>query len=111
MATAKRLPPMPNVKDLLGTHEQQSTSLLRGVDFEHVVDVLEECPVEELKKDDILISPGQPRPGRVLTQEDIDHYQRIVVALNETIRIMKEIDEVIEEHGGWPDAFAAERLT
>ncbi len=47
MATAKRLPPMPNVKDLLGTHEQQSTSLLRGVDFEHVVDVLEECPVEE----------------------------------------------------------------
>ena len=32
-------------------------------------------------------------------------------ALNETIRIMKEIDEVIEEHGGWPDAFAAERLT
>jgi len=61
MATAKRLPPMPNVKDLLGTHEQQSTSLLRGVDFEHVVDVLEECPVEELKKDDILISPGQPR--------------------------------------------------
>ena len=61
MATSKRLPPMPNVKDLLGTHEQQSTSLLRGVNFEHVVDVLEECPVEELKKDDILISPGQPR--------------------------------------------------
>ena len=32
-------------------------------------------------------------------------YQKIVVALNETIRIMKEIDEVIEENGGWPDAF------
>ena len=61
MATSKRLPAMPKIKDLLGTHEQQSTSLLRGVDFEHVVDVLEECPVEELKKDDILISPGQPR--------------------------------------------------
>jgi ABC-type glutathione transport system ATPase component len=30
------------------------------------------------------------------------HYQKIVVALNETIRIMKKIDEVIEEHGGWP---------
>ena len=27
------------------------------------------------------------------------------VAINETIRIMGEIDEVIEEHGGWPDAF------
>ncbi len=61
MATSKRLPPTPKVKDLLGTHEQQSTSLLRGVEFEYVVDVLEECPVEDLKKDDILISPGQPR--------------------------------------------------
>jgi len=46
-----------------------------------------------------------PRPGRVLTDEDIDHYQKIVVALNETIRIMGEIDEVIEQHGGWPGAF------
>ncbi len=46
-----------------------------------------------------------PRPGRVLTDEDIDHYQKIVVALSETIRIMAEIDEVIESHGGWPDAF------
>ena len=36
------------------------------------------------------------------TPRIIDHYQRIVVALNETIRIMGEIDEVIEEHGGWP---------
>jgi hypothetical protein len=27
------------------------------------------------------------------------------VALSETIRIMAEIDEVIEEHGGWPGAF------
>jgi len=46
-----------------------------------------------------------PRPGRVLTDEDIEHYQKIVVALSETIRIMAEIDEVIEENGGWPDAF------
>lgn len=45
------------------------------------------------------------RPGRVLTDGDIDHYQKIVVALSETIRIMAEIDEVIEAHGGWPDAF------
>ena len=28
-----------------------------------------------------------------------EHYQRIVVALNETIRIMGEIDAVINEHG------------
>ena len=46
------------------------------------------------------------RKGRTLSDEDVAHYQKIVVALNETIRIMGEIDEVIEEHGGWPDAFA-----
>ena len=46
-----------------------------------------------------------PRPARVLTDEDIEHYQKIVVALSETIRIMAEIDEVIEAHGGWPGAF------
>ena len=42
------------------------------------------------------------RKGRELTEDEIEHYQKIVVALNETIRIMKEIDAVIEEHGGWP---------
>ena len=46
-----------------------------------------------------------PRPGRVLTDEDIEHYQKIVVALSETIRITAEIDEVIDAYGGWPDAF------
>jgi predicted helicase len=46
-----------------------------------------------------------PRPGRVLTKEDRDHYQGIIVSLSETIRIMAKIDEVIDQHGGWPDAF------
>ena len=45
------------------------------------------------------------RKGRTLSDEDIAHYQKIVVALSETIRIMAEIDEVVEAHGGWPDAF------
>ena len=48
------------------------------------------------------------RRGRRLSDEDIVHYQKIVVALNETIRIMAEIDEVIESHGGWPDAFVTD---
>ncbi len=47
------------------------------------------------------------RKGRTLSTEDIAHYQRIVVALNETIRLMAEIDRVIETHSGWPDAFQA----
>jgi hypothetical protein len=38
----------------------------------------------------------------VLSAEDIEHYQRVVVALNETPRIMGEIDALIEAHGGWP---------
>jgi hypothetical protein len=46
------------------------------------------------------------RKGRKLLKADIEHYHRIVVALSETIRLMKEIDEVIEKHGGWPGAFA-----
>jgi len=45
------------------------------------------------------------RKGRTLSKDDISHYQKIVVALAETIRLMKEIDEVIEKHGGWPGAF------
>lgn len=47
------------------------------------------------------------RKGRTLSPEDIAHYQRVVVALFETIRLMAEIDRVIETHGGWPGAFQA----
>jgi hypothetical protein len=42
------------------------------------------------------------RKGRTLSAEDIEHYQRVVVALSEMIRIMREIDAAIEAHGGWP---------
>ena len=45
------------------------------------------------------------RKGRTLSQDDITHCQKIVVALSETIRLMAEIDRVIDEHGGWPAAF------
>jgi predicted helicase len=39
------------------------------------------------------------RKGRQLTNDDLDHYQKIVVALNNTIRLMNEIDDVIPR---WP---------
>jgi len=39
------------------------------------------------------------RKGRKLTYDDITHYQKVVVALQETIRLMKEIDEAIPK---WP---------
>jgi hypothetical protein len=39
------------------------------------------------------------RKGRTLSGEDISHYQRVVVSLHETIRLMAEIDQTIPE---WP---------
>ena len=48
------------------------------------------------------------RKGRTLSDDDIAHYQKIVVALNETIRLMRDIDEVIDQHDGWPGAFQVE---
>ena len=42
------------------------------------------------------------RKGRTLSYEDIRHYQRTVAALAETIELMEKIDEIIEEHEGWP---------
>jgi predicted helicase len=48
------------------------------------------------------------RKGRTLSTDDIVHYQKIVVALSETIRLMREIDETIGQHGGWPGAFVTQ---
>lgn len=39
------------------------------------------------------------RKGRTLSFEDLQHYQKIVVALKETLRLMAEIDAAIP---GWP---------
>jgi predicted helicase len=42
------------------------------------------------------------RKGRTLAFADLHHYQKVVVALTETIRLMAEIDAAIDAHGGWP---------
>ncbi|MBN2456412.1 MAG: N-6 DNA methylase [Sedimentisphaerales bacterium] len=42
------------------------------------------------------------RRERKLSYEDISHYQKIIVALGETIQLMAEIDKTIETYGGWP---------
>jgi hypothetical protein len=39
------------------------------------------------------------RKGRALAHDDINHYQRVVVALHQTIRLMREIDAAIP---AWP---------
>jgi hypothetical protein len=45
------------------------------------------------------------RKGRPLSDPDVAQYLTIVSSLAETLRLMHEIDEVIDYHGGWPDAF------
>ncbi len=47
-----------------------------------------------------------PRDGRTLTEADILHYRRFVTAMQLTIPKMAAVDATIEQHGGWPDAFA-----
>ena len=42
------------------------------------------------------------RKKRKLTFEDIRTYGRIIYALSETGRLMAQIDQAIEQHGGWP---------
>ena len=45
------------------------------------------------------------RKGRTLTQDDIEHYCKIIAALADTRRRMTEIDDIIDQRGGWPAAF------
>ena len=45
------------------------------------------------------------RKGRILSDDDVAHYRRIVGNLTETARLMGEVDELIAQNGGWPDAF------
>ncbi|MCF3630214.1 type ISP restriction/modification enzyme [Thalassospiraceae bacterium LMO-SO8] len=42
------------------------------------------------------------RMGRELSFDDQQHYQSIVSALARTIKLMADIDAVIDDHGGWP---------
>jgi hypothetical protein len=41
------------------------------------------------------------RRERELSAEDIVYYGKVVSALGETIRLMAEVDGVIESAGGW----------
>ena len=50
------------------------------------------------------------RKGQRLSPDDVVHYQRIIVAISETIRVTGEIEKAIEDHGGWLGAFVADRV-
>jgi predicted helicase len=42
------------------------------------------------------------RKGRGLTADDRERYIQILGALSESVHLMRDIDTVIQEHGGWP---------
>jgi len=46
------------------------------------------------------------RKGSTLSSQDIEHYERILSAIEQTLLDMAEVDQIIERHGGWPGAFA-----
>lgn len=62
-------------------------------------------PAQKWLKDRAAKGGKKASAGRVLTDEDILHYCRMVVALTRTAELMSQIDAVVEEHGGWPGAF------
>jgi predicted helicase len=47
------------------------------------------------------------RKNRQLTYEDTQHYQRIIAATLEIRALMKRVDAVVENYGGWPIAGTA----
>lgn len=46
------------------------------------------------------------KAGRSLSHDDITHWLRVYAALDATQTLMQQVDEAIEAHGGWPDAFS-----
>ena len=43
---------------------------------------------------------------RDLSQDDITHWLRVYASLEATQKLMQQVDEAIEAHGGWPNAFS-----
>lgn len=62
-------------------------------------------PARKWLKDRTAKGGKKSSDGRILTDEDILHYRRMITAMDQTMDLMAEIDTVIEAHGGWPDAF------
>jgi hypothetical protein len=45
------------------------------------------------------------KTGRFLSTDELRDYMKIIVSLRETIRLMKEIEELIYSYGDFPKAF------
>jgi len=45
------------------------------------------------------------RRERALSKHDVEEYQNILAVLHQTEQLMRELDTIVERHGGWPAAF------
>lgn len=68
-------------------------------------------PAQKWLKDRAAKGGKKANDGRVLTDDDILHYRRMIVALTRTAELMLQVDAVVEEHGGWPGAFVVPSST
>lgn len=55
--------------------------------------------------------PKKGQPPRNLSDDEILHYRRIVSTISATIRLMREVDQVIHSHGNFPTAFPPPKET
>ena len=91
---------MRHLKDLLDSHRLQSISLLKGVELESIQALLEECPIQEFKKDDVLIKAGKPNrsvylllSGRLSIHLKTDSLgPNVILGPGETVGEMSVID-------------------
>ncbi len=50
------------------------------------------------------------KAGRSLSTDDITHWLRVYAALEATQGLMLQVDEAIEDNGGWPGAFSLKTI-
>jgi hypothetical protein len=63
----------------------------------------------ELPPDEIDAPVENPVPGETLGHDDIEHFEAVLTAIREALRLVTAVDAVIVAHGGWPTAFSSVR--
>ncbi|MBU4421492.1 N-6 DNA methylase [Candidatus Parcubacteria bacterium] len=96
----------PKVSDFITTYSEGGDDLVEKVEYKNKNVYINEKQYFGGTPEDVwnfYIGGYQPaqkwlkdRKGRNLANADIEHYQKMIVALNETIRIMEEIDKIYE---------------
>ena len=62
-------------------------------------------PAQKWLKDRAAKGGKKANDGRILTDDDILHYRRMITALTRTAELMPQVDIIVERHGSWPAAF------